>query len=63
MNEIDASQTVACFSMEIGLKSNLPTCGDGLGMLAGDTIRSSADMGVSPAAVTMLHRKGYLQNA
>src|ERR1700730_7041718 len=59
MNEIDASQTIAYFSMEIGLESNLPTYSGGLGMLAGDTIRSAADMGIPLAAVTLLHRKGY----
>jgi len=33
MNEIKASQSIAYFSMEIGLESNLPTYSGGLGML------------------------------
>jgi len=45
--------------MEIGLESKMPTYSGGLGMLAGDTIRSAADMGIPLVAVTLLHRKGY----
>ncbi len=50
---------VAYFSMEIGLESSLPTYSGGLGVLAGDTIRSAADAGISVVAVTLLHRNGY----
>ena len=35
---------VAYFSMEIGLESGMPTYSGGLGVLAGDTIRSAADL-------------------
>jgi glucan phosphorylase len=35
---------IAYFSMEIGLKNEMPTYSGGLGVLAGDTIRSSADL-------------------
>ncbi len=51
--------TVAYFSMEIGLKSDLPTYSGGLGALAGDTISAAADLGVPMTAVTLLYRKGY----
>lgn len=54
---------IAYFSMEIGLESGMQTYSGGLGMLAGDTIRSAADMGVPLAAVTLLHRKGYLRQS
>jgi len=50
---------VAYFSMEIGLDSSIPTYSGGLGVLAGDTIRSAADLKVPMAVVTLLHRKGY----
>lgn len=50
---------VAYFSMEIALESSIPTYAGGLGVLAGDTIRSAADLGVPMVAVTLLHRKGY----
>ncbi|TKB34291.1 MAG: hypothetical protein E8D51_03625 [Nitrospira sp.] len=50
---------VAYFSMEIGLESGMPTYSGGLGVLAGDTIRSAADLDVPMAAVSLLHRRGY----
>jgi starch phosphorylase len=50
---------VAYFSMEIGLESAIPTYSGGLGILAGDTIRSAADLNIPLVAVTLLHRKGY----
>src|SRR5664279_1776825 len=50
---------VGYFSMEIALEADLPTYSGGLGVLAGDTIRSAADLKVPMVAVTLLHRKGY----
>ena len=51
---------VAYFSMEIGLRSDIPTYSGGLGVLAGDTIRSSADLRIPLVAVSLISRKGYL---
>ncbi|UCF32219.1 MAG: alpha-glucan family phosphorylase [bacterium] len=45
--------------MEIGLDSRIPTYSGGLGVLAGDTIKSAADLGLPLVAVTLLSRKGY----
>ena len=50
---------VAYFSMEIALASDIPTYAGGLGVLAGDTIQSAADAGLSMVAVTLLHRQGH----
>ncbi len=50
---------IAYFSMEIGLNPDMPTYAGGLGVLAGDTIRSAADLRVPMVAVTLLHRQGY----
>jgi starch phosphorylase len=50
---------IAYFSMEIGLEPSIPTYSGGLGVLAGDTISSAADLKVPLVAVTLLHRKGY----
>jgi starch phosphorylase len=50
---------VAYFSMEIGIDPGMPTYAGGLGVLAGDTIRSAADLEIPLAAVTLLHRRGY----
>jgi glycogen phosphorylase len=52
---------VAYFSMEIALSPSLPTYSGGLGVLAGDTLRSAADLGLGLAAVTLVHRKGYFR--
>jgi len=51
--------SIAYFSMEIGLESEMPTYSGGLGILAGDTVRTAADMEVPFVAVTLLPRKGY----
>ena len=50
---------VAYFSMEIAIAPDMPTYSGGLGVLAGDTLRAAADMGLPLAAVTLAHRKGY----
>ncbi|HEX2965977.1 MAG TPA: alpha-glucan family phosphorylase, partial [Syntrophorhabdaceae bacterium] len=47
------------FSMEIAVDSDIPTYSGGLGVLAGDTIRSAADLNIPMIAVTLLYRKGY----
>ena len=52
---------VAYFSMEIAIQPQMPTYSGGLGVLAGDTLRSAADLGVPLVAFTLLHRKGYFQ--
>ncbi|MGA2537251.1 MAG: alpha-glucan family phosphorylase [Terracidiphilus sp.] len=52
---------VAYFSMEIAINPAMPTYSGGLGVLAGDTLRSAADLGVPLVAFTLAHRKGYFQ--
>src|SRR5215472_7563248 len=52
---------IAYFSMEIALESAIPTYSGGLGVLAGDTLRSAADLGVPIVGVTLVHRKGYFR--
>lgn len=53
------NDTVAYFSMEIALEEGLPTYSGGLGVLAGDMLRSAADLKLPFVAVTLLYRKGY----
>lgn len=55
----NAGDIVAYFSMEIAVLPEFPTYSGGLGVLAGDTLRSAADLGLPVAAVTLAHRKGY----
>ena len=52
---------IAYFSMEIALQAEIQTYSGGLGVLAGDTIRSAADLRIPMVAVTLLHRKGYFR--
>src|SRR5579883_1899645 len=55
------SPTIAYFSMEIALDPNMPTYSCGLGMLAGDTLRSAADLGAPLVAVSLVYRSGYFR--
>ncbi|HUK49080.1 MAG TPA: alpha-glucan family phosphorylase [Terriglobales bacterium] len=55
------SPRVAYFSMEIALEPDIPTYSGGLGILAGDTLRSAADLGTPVVAVTLAYRKGYFR--
>jgi len=51
--------TLAYFSMEVGIEPEIPTYSGGLGIVAGDTLRAAADLGLPAVGVTLLHRKGY----
>ena len=54
-----AMRRIAYFSMEIGAHSDIPTYSGGLGVLAGDTIRSAADLEIPMVAITLCYDKGY----
>jgi starch phosphorylase len=54
-------QRIAYFSMEIGLTEDIHTYSGGLGVLAGDTIRSCADLNIPLVAVSLVSSKGYLK--
>ncbi len=59
---VNPEQTkVAYFSMEIALQPDIPTFSGGLGVLAGDTLRSAADLGIPMAGVTLVYRKGHFR--
>ena len=47
--------------MEIAVAPDLPTYAGGLGVLAGDMLRSAADLGIPMVGLTLLHRKGYFR--
>lgn len=59
IHEFTVEPMIAYFSMEIGIKNDIPTYSGGLGVLAGDTIKSSADLKIPLVAVTIISRKGY----
>ncbi len=50
---------VAYFSMEIALEEGIPTYSGGLGILAGDMIRSASDLKIPMVVISLLYRKGY----
>ncbi|MCW4008268.1 MAG: alpha-glucan family phosphorylase [Candidatus Bathyarchaeota archaeon] len=54
-------QKVAYFSMEIALSNDMHTYSGGLGVLAGDTIRSSADLKLPLVGVSLVSKKGYFR--
>ncbi len=47
--------------MELAVLPGVPTYAGGLGVLAGDTLRAAADLGVPLIGVTLLHRHGYFR--
>ena len=53
--------TIAYFSAEVGLNSQIKTYSGGLGLLAGDTIKAMADLEVPFCAVTLLYKQGYFK--
>ena len=61
IDEFTKEPRIAYFSMEIGLRSDMPTYSGGLGVLAGDTIKSAADLKLPMIAVTNLTKKGYFR--
>ncbi len=50
---------IAYFSMEVGLSEHIPTYSGGLGILAGDHIKSVADLNIPLVGVTLLYKRGY----
>ncbi|MBI4965476.1 MAG: alpha-glucan family phosphorylase [Desulfomonile tiedjei] len=58
---LEQERSIAYFSMEIAVSPNVPTYSGGLGILAGDTLRSCADLKVPVVGVTLLYGKGYFR--
>jgi glycogen phosphorylase len=61
LDEFIHQPRVAYFSMEIALRSEIPTYAGGLGVLAGDTVRSAADLALPMVAVSLVSREGYFR--
>lgn len=58
-----ASLRVAYFSMEYGISEALPLYAGGLGVLAGDYLKTASDLGVPIAAIGLLYAQGYFRQA
>ncbi|MDD5208106.1 MAG: alpha-glucan family phosphorylase [Elusimicrobiales bacterium] len=59
--EQDKDMQVAYFSMEYGIGEGLPIYSGGLGMLSGDHLKSSSDLGIPVVGMGLLYKKGYVQ--
>ena len=58
-DEIDTRRRIGYFSMEVAADPRMPTYSGGLGILAGDTLKSCADLKIPLVAVSLLYSKGY----
>lgn len=54
---------VAYFSMEFGLSETLPVYSGGLGMLAGDHLKTASDLGLPLVAIGLLYQQGYFRQS
>jgi len=61
LNQFTRTQRIAYFSMEIALQNDIPTYSGGLGILAGDTMRSAADLEIPMVAVSLVSHAGYFE--
>jgi starch phosphorylase len=59
--EASENRLVAYFSMEVAVGQSMPTYAGGLGVLAGDSLKSCADLRVPVVGVSLLYRKGYFE--
>lgn len=53
--------TIAYFSMEIAINNQIKSYAGGLGILAGDTLKAAADMGLDMVGITLLYKYGYFK--
>ena len=58
-DSLNGKPKIAYFTMEIGIDENIPSYSGGLGVLAGDTIKSCADLNVPVLGITLLSENGY----
>ena len=58
-----APASIAYFSPEFGIAAALPQYSGGLGILAGDHLKSASDLGVPIIAVGLFYRSGYFRQA
>lgn len=57
--EVTAGQSIAYFSFEFGLHESIPAYAGGLGILAGDHLKESSDMGIPLEAIGFIYNQGY----
>ncbi len=59
----DAPRSIAYFSPEYGITAVLPQYSGGLGILAGDHLKSASDLGIPVVGVGLLYRHGYFKQS
>ena len=59
--EISADRPIAYFCAEYGVHNSLPNYSGGLGILAGDHLKSASDLNIPLVAVGLLYRYGYFR--
>lgn len=59
----DAPKAIAYFSAEYGITSVLPQYSGGLGILAGDHLKTASDMGIPIVGVGLLYQHGYFKQS
>jgi starch phosphorylase len=59
----ESPRSIAYFSPEFGITAVLPQYSGGLGILAGDHLKTASDLGVPVVGVGLLYRHGYFQQA
>lgn len=59
----EAPQAIAYFSAEYGITSVLPQYSGGLGILAGDHLKTASDLGVPLVGVGLLYQNGYFNQS
>lgn len=52
---------VAYFSAEFGIHESIPVYSGGLGVLAGDHLKSASDLGIPLCGVSLMYREGYFR--
>src|SRR3712207_5576497 len=57
--KITRERPVAYFCAEFGIHNSLPLYSGGLGVLAGDHLKSASDLGLPLVAVGLLYHQGY----
>lgn len=59
LRPFNSRDLIAYFSMEVAVRADIPTYSGGLGILAGDILRSAADLDLPMVGVSLVSRHGY----
>jgi starch phosphorylase len=57
----EADARIAYFSAEFGIHESVPVYSGGLGVLAGDHLKSASDLGIPLVGVSLMYREGYFR--